>query len=195
MTRNSLILGAISVGAVAAIAGCGGSSGTTPTPTASSGGLTIPTIPGLGNGTSGNASASTLINVTDVQTLSGDPNVAAVSGGCTAAICAFADTTGSGGGGGLVFVEPIPGGLGQAALQAALTAALASGGSTSSGTSVTAVSGLGSAAIKSIDANSATYAFSKDNYFVVISVSSTTKSGAAMDPGVAAAAQTAAGKV
>jgi hypothetical protein len=195
MTRHSLILGAISAGAVAAIAGCGGASGATPTPTASSGGFTIPSIPGLGGGTSGNASASTLINVTAVQTISGDPNVAAVSGGCSATICAFADTTGSGGGGGLVFVQPFPGGLGQAALQAALTAALASGGSTSSGTSVTAVSGLGSAAIKSIDANSATYAFSKDNYFVVISVSSTTNSGAAMDSQVAAAAQTAAGKV
>ena len=195
MTRNSLILGAISVGAAAAIAGCGGSSGTTPTPTASSGGFTIPTIPGLGNGSSGNASASSLLAVTDVQTISGDSNVAAVSGGCTATICAFADTAGSGGGGGLVFVQAFPGGLGQAALQAALTAALASGGSNSGGGSVTAVSGLGSAAIKSIDANSATYAFSKDNYFVVISVSSTTKSGAAMDSQVAAAAQSAAGKV
>jgi hypothetical protein len=63
------------------------------------------------------------------------------------------------------------------------------------GGTVTAVPGLGSAAIKEIEANSATYAFSKDNYFVVINVSSSTNSGAAMDLQVQAAAQTAAGKL
>jgi hypothetical protein len=107
----------------------------------------------------------------------------------------YADTSSTGGGGGVVVVEPFPAGLGQAALQAALASALSSGGSNSSGGTTTAVSGLGDAAIKEIDANSATYAFSKDNYLVVISVTSSTNTGAAMDSQVQAAAQTAAGKV
>ncbi len=55
--------------------------------------------------------------------------------------------------------------------------------------------GLGSAAIKEIDSDSATYAFFKDNYLVVIDVTSGTKSGADMDSQVEAAAQNAAGKL
>jgi hypothetical protein len=95
----------------------------------------------------------------------------------------------------VVVVETIPGGLNQAALQLALSTALAAGGSDASGGSVTSVSGLGSAAIKEVDANSATYAFSKDNYFVVISITSSKNSGAAMDSQVEAPAQTAAGQL
>lgn len=195
MTVKPLALGPICVGVVAAIAGCGSSSATTPTASPTpSGGFTIPTLPGLGTGTS-SIGANTLLNVTDVQTISGDPNVAAVSGTCAAQTCIYADTTSAGGGGGVVVVEQIPGGLNQIALQAALSAALSSGGATANGGTVTAVSGLGSAAIKDIEATSATYAFSKDNYFVVINVSSSTNSGSAMDPQVEAAAQTAAGKL
>jgi hypothetical protein len=195
MTVKPLVLGAISLGVVAAIAGCGSSSAPTPTPTATPlGGFTIPGLPGLGTGTSG-AGANTLLNASDVQTISGDPNVAAVSGTCTAQTCVYADTTSTGGGGGVVVVEQIPGGFSQVALQAALSTALSNGGASANGGTVTAVSGLGSAAIKEIEANSATYAFSKDNYFVVINVTSSTNSGAAMDPQVQAAAQTAAGKL
>jgi hypothetical protein len=72
---------------------------------------------------------------------------------------------------------------------------LSAGGTDSNGGTTTAVSGLGTAAIKEIDANSATYAFSKDNYLVVINVTSATNTGAAMDSQVLAAAQTAAGKI
>jgi hypothetical protein len=193
MDVKPLVLGAMAVGVVAAMAGCGSSSAPTPTPTPS-GGFTIPTLPGLGGG-GGGAGADTLLNVTDVQTISGDPNVAAVSGTCTAQTCVYADTTSAGGGGGVVVVEQIPGGMSQIALQAALAAALSSGGASANGGTVTAVPGLGSAAIKEIEANSATYAFSKDNYFVVINVSSSTNTGAAMDGQVQAAAQTAAGKL
>lgn len=196
MTVKPLVLGAISIGVVAAIAGCGGSSAPTPTPTSTlPGGLTIPSLPGLGTGTSG-AGANTLLTATDVQTISGDPNVAAVSGTCTAQTCVYADTTSTGGGGGgVVVVEQIPGGFSQTALQAALSTALSNGGASANGGTATAVSGLGSAALKEIEANSATYAFSKDNYFVVINVTSSTNSGAEMDPQVQAAAQTAAGKL
>jgi hypothetical protein len=130
-----------------------------------------------------------------VQTISGDPNVAAVSGTCSATTCVYADTTSTGGGGGVIVVEPFPGGLGQAALEAAVAGALSAGGSGSNGGTTAAVSGLGSAAIKEIDANSATYAFSKDNYLVVINVTSATNTGAAMDAQVEAAAQTAAGQI
>jgi hypothetical protein len=193
MTVKPLVLGAMVVGVVAAIAGCGSSY--TPTPSSTpSGGLTIPSLPGLGTGTSG-AGANTLLNVTDVQSISGDPNVAAVSGTCSAQTCVYADTTSAGGGGGVVVVEQIPGGLSGIALQAALSAALSNGGASANGGTVSAVSGLGSAALKEIEANSATYAFSKDNYFVVINVSSSTISGAVMDGQVLAAAQTAAGKL
>jgi hypothetical protein len=196
MSAKPVILGAISIAALAALAGCGGSAGATPTPST---GLTIPGIPGLttpGSGSSGSSvAANTLLSASDVQTISGDPNVAAVSGTCSSTTCVYADTSSTGGGGGVIVVEPIPGGLSQAALQAALAGALSAGGSDSSGGTVTAVSGLGSSAIKEIDANSATYAFSKDNYFVVINVTSTTDTGAAMDSQVQAAAQSAAGKL
>lgn len=198
MSAKTVILGAISIAAVAALAGCGGSSSTTtPTPSTE---LTLPVIPGLPTlpGTTGGgsgAAANTLLSATDVATISGDPNVAEVSGTCSASTCVYADTASTGGGGGVIVVEPFPGGLGQAALQAALDGALSAGGTDSNGGTTTAVSGLGTAAIKEIDANSATYAFSKDNYLVVINVTSATNTGAAMDLQVLAAAQTAAGKV
>jgi len=197
MSAKPVILGAISIAAVAGLAGCGGAGTTTPTPS----GLSIPGIPGLtvtpGSGSSGSsAGADTILSASDVQSISGDPAVAAVAGTCSATTCVYADTTtSSGGGGGIIIVQPIPGGLSQIALQAALAGALSSNGTNASGGNVTEVSGLGSAAIKEIDANSATYAFSKDNYFVVISVSSGTNTGASMDSQVQAAAQSAAGKV
>jgi hypothetical protein len=194
MTLKSLLLGAAAIAAAAGIAGCGSS--TTPTSTSSGTGTAPSGTAGSGaSGNNGSAAANTLLTVADVQTISGDPNVAAVSGTCTATTCVYADTTSTGGGGGVVVVETIPGGLNQAAMQLALSTALAAGGSNSSGGAVTTVSGLGSAAIKEIDANSATYAFSKDNYFVVISISSSKNSGAAMDSQVQAAAQTAAGQL
>ena len=46
-----------------------------------------------------------------------------------------------------------------------------------------------------IDTNSATYAFVKDNYLVVLNVTSGTKSGADMDSQVQAAAQRVAGSL
>jgi hypothetical protein len=196
MSAKPVVLGAITIAALAALAGCGGSSSATPTPS----GFTIPGIPGLtttpgsGSNGGGSASAETLLAVTDVQTISGDPNVAVLSGTCSSITCVYADP-GTGGGGGVIVVEPFPGGLGQAALQAAVAGALSAGGSDSNGGTTSAVSGLGSAAIKEIDANSATYAFSKDNFLVVINVTSSTNTGAAMDSQVAAAAQTAAGKL
>ena len=193
MTMKQLRMGALSVGAIAGIAGCGGSSGSTPTP--STGGLILPSIPGLTTNSGKPAPAvNTLLSASDVQSISGDASVAAVSGACTATTCIYSDTTGTGGGGGVIFVEPFPGFVGQAALQAAIAAAL-SGQASSSGGTAQAVSGLGSAAIKEIDTNSATYAFVKDNYLVVINVTSGTKSGADMDSQVGAAAQTVAGSV
>ncbi|MGA8417530.1 MAG: hypothetical protein WB808_13035, partial [Candidatus Dormiibacterota bacterium] len=99
-----------------------------------------------------------------------------------------------GGGGGVIFVEPFPGVFGQAALQAAIAAAL-SGQAAGSGGTAQSVSGLGSGAIKEVDANSVTYAFVKNNYLAVISVSSGTKSGADMDSQVGAAAQSVAGSL
>ena len=111
-----------------------------------------------------------------------------------ATTCIYTDTTGSGGGGGVIFIEAIPGALGQAALQAAIASALSGSAASSGGTSV-AVSGLGSGAIKEIDANSATYAFVKDNDLVVVDVSSGTKTGADMDSQVEAVAQNIAGSI
>lgn len=189
MAIKQFLIGAVAAGAIVGIAGCGGSSsGSTPTP--STGGLTLPNIPGLNAGNSKSApAANTLLSASDVQSISGDPNVSALSGGCpSATTCVYSDTTGSGGGGGVIFVEPFPGFVGQAALQAGIAAAL-SGQASGSGSSATAVSGLGSAAIKEIDTNSATYAFVKDNYLVVLNVTSGTKSGADMDSQVQAAAQ------
>ena len=134
MSVKPVILGVISIAAVAAVAGCGGSATATPTP--SSSGLTLPVIPGLptlpgttgGSGGSGSAAANTLLSASDVATISGDPNVAEVGGTCSAATCVYADTASTGGGGGVIVVEPFPGGLGQAALQAALDGALSAGG-------------------------------------------------------------------
>lgn len=195
MTHKPLRFGAISIAAVAVLAGCGSSS--SPTPTASSGGLTLPSLPGLGSGTGGNnpaAAASAVVSAADMQNISGDPNVAAVAGTCSAVTCIYADPAGSSGNGGIVVVEPFPGALGQAALETAVAAALAGGGSDSTGT-VSPVSGLGNSALKEIDSNSATYAFFKDNYLVLINVQSDTKTGADMDSQVLAAAQSAAGQI
>ncbi|MFI5287502.1 MAG: hypothetical protein ACHQ4F_14430 [Candidatus Dormibacteria bacterium] len=191
MSTKRLLLGALAAGATIGIGGCGGaSSGATPTPSA--GGLTIP---GFGGGTTGSApAANTLLSAATVQTISGDSNVAAVAGTCSATTCIYADSTGSGGGGGVIFVEPFPGVFGQAALQAAIAAAL-SGHAASSGGTAQSVSGLGSGAIKEVDTNSVTYAFVKNNYLVVINVSSGTKSGTDMDSQVGAAAQSVAGSL
>ena len=120
--------------------------------------------------------------------------VAALAGACSGTTCIYTDTTGTGGGGGVIFIEAIPGALGQAALQAAIASALSSSAASSGGTSV-AVSGLGSGAIKEIDANSATYAFVKDNDLVVVDVSSGTKTGADMDSQVESLAQNIAGSL
>ncbi len=197
MKTKSLLVGAMSIGAMVGMAGCGGSSTSpTPTPKSSSGGITIP---GLGNigGTGGSgttAAAGTLLTASDVQNISGDPAVAPLGGACSSTTCIYTDTTGSGGGGGVIFIETIPGALGQAALQAAIASAL-SGSAASSGGSAVAVSGLGSGAIKEIDANSATYAFLKNNDLVVVDVSSGTKTGADMDSQVEAIAQNIAGSL
>lgn len=194
MTTRPLLVVALSIGAIAGIAGCGGST-TTPTPTPSSGGFTLPGIPGLGTGSNGSApAATTLLTAAEVQSISGDPSVTALAGACTSTTCVYSDTTGTGGGGGVVFVQPFPGALAQGVLQGAIASAL-SGQTTSNGGTPTSVSGLGSGAIKQIDTNSATYAFVKDNFLVVINVTSGSKSGADMDSQVGAAAQTIAGAV
>lgn len=196
MSIKSILTGALAAGAIIGIAGCGGSGGSsTPTPSAASGGLTLPSIPGLGNGSGGSApAANTLLTASEVQSISGDQSVTALTGACSGTTCIYSDTTGTGGGGGVIFIEPFPGALGQAALQAAIASALA-GQASSSGGNAVAVSGLGSGAIKEIDTDSATYAFVKDNYLVVINVTSGTRSGADMDSQVAAAAQTVAGSL
>jgi hypothetical protein len=200
MKANSLLAGAVTVGAMIGMAGCGGSSSsTTPTPSSSGGGITIPGLGNVGgtgsNGSGGTAAAAgTLLTAADVQNISGDPAVTSLGGACTSTTCIYADSTGSGGGGGLITIEAIPGALGQASLQAAIASAL-SGSAASSGGTTVAVSGLGSGAIKEIDANSATYAFVKDNDLVVVDVSSGTKTGADMDSQVEAVAQTIAGSI
>jgi hypothetical protein len=192
MTIKSLLVGAMALGAISGLAACGGSSAVTPTP--SSGGLTLPNIPGLGNSSGGSApAANTLLTASDVQNISGDSSVTALSGACSATTCIYSDTSGSGGGG-IIFVEPFPGGLGQSALQAAIDTALAGQANSGGGSAVT-VSGLGSGAIKEVDANSVTYAFVKDNYLVVLNVTSGTKSGADMDSQVGSAAQKVAGSI
>src|ERR1022692_4690763 len=142
MTVKQLLIGALSVVAIAGIAGCGGSSSGS-TPTASNGGFSLPSIPGLTTNSGKPApDANTLLSASDVQNVSGDANVAPVSGACSASTCIYSDT-GSGGGGGVIFVQPFPGFVGQAALQAAIAAAL-SGQASSSGGTAQAVSGLGS---------------------------------------------------
>lgn len=195
MKTTSLLVGAVSIGAMVGMSGCGGSSSsTTPTPTAS-GGFSIAAIPGIGGGSTGStAAAGTLLTTSDVQNISGDPAVAPLSGACSSTTCIYTDTTGSGGGGGVIVIEAIPGALGQAALQAAMASAL-SGSAASSGDSAVAVSGLGSGAVKEIDANSATYAFVEDNDLVVVDVSSGTRTGATMDSQVEAIAQNIAGSI
>jgi hypothetical protein len=194
MTIKSLLVGAVALGAISGLAACGGSNAST-TPTPSSGGLTLPNIPGLGNSSGGSApAASKLLTASDVQSISGDSSVSALTGACSATTCIYSDTSGSGGGGGVIFVEPFPGGLGQSALQAAIDTAL-SGQANSSGGTAVSVSGLGSGAIKEVDANSVTYAFVKDNYLVVLNVTSGTKSGSDMDSQVGSAAQSVAGSI
>jgi hypothetical protein len=196
MKTRSLVVGTVSIGAIVCMAGCGGSSSPTPTPRST--GITIPGLGSVGTGSTGGngatVAAGTLLTASDVQTISGDPAVALLTGEGCLTTCIYSDTTGTGGGGGVIVVEAIPGVLGQAALQAAIAAALSNSATSSGGTAV-AVSGLGSGAIKEIDSNSATYAFVKDNDLVVVNVTSGTKTGADMDSQVESIAQNIAGSI
>lgn len=87
-----------------------------------------------------------------------------------------------------VFVEAIPGGLASAQLQAAVAMAGAQG-------SLQAVSGIGDAAGKEVNANDATVAFVKGSTLVVVQATSGTATGADLEPKLEAVAREVAGKL
>ena len=88
-----------------------------------------------------------------------------------------------------VLVEQIPGGLPANALQMAVAMAGAQG------TDLQQLSGIGDAAVKQVDANSAVIAFVKGNLIVVLGGQSGSGAAAAMEPKVEALAQQVAGKL
>ena len=114
---------------------------------------------------------------------------------CSATICVYSDTTSSGGGGGGIFVEPFPGAGCRPGHPAGGDRRGAERAGTSSGGTAQAVSGWGARRSRRSTRTRATYAFVKDNYLVVLNVTSGTKSGAEMDSQVGVAAQMVAGSV
>ncbi|MGH2512635.1 MAG: hypothetical protein ACRDGQ_08115 [Candidatus Limnocylindrales bacterium] len=85
-----------------------------------------------------------------------------------------------------IFIESIPGGLPQAALNAGLAQANGSG-------DLQPISGLGDTAGKQVADNSATIAFAKGNTMVVLDATSSTLAGSDLEPKVEAIAQQIAG--
>jgi hypothetical protein len=88
-----------------------------------------------------------------------------------------------------VLVEQVPGGLPANALQMAVAMAGAQGAD------LQQVSGIGDAAVKQVDANSAVIAFVKGDIIVVLGAQSGSGAAAAVEPKVEALAQQVAGKL
>lgn len=88
-----------------------------------------------------------------------------------------------------VLVEQVPGGLPANALQVAAAMAGAQG------SDLQQIGGIGDAAVKQVDANSAVIAFVKGNLIVVLGGQSGSGAAAAMEPKVEALAQQVAGKL
>ena len=87
-----------------------------------------------------------------------------------------------------VLVETIPGGVGQAAIQAAIQQAGATG-------DLQPISGLGDTAGATVTDHEATVAFAKNNTIVVISATVAAMAGTDLEPKVEAVAQQIAGKL
>ena len=78
-----------------------------------------------------------------------------------------------------MIIETIPGGISGAVLQQALGQAIRQGGGQGSATS-----GIGDAGYKEVTSGSAGIVFAKGSRLVILGTSSSTRTGAAMDPDV-----------
>ncbi len=87
-----------------------------------------------------------------------------------------------------VLVEQVPSGVGNAILQAAIQSAGAQG-------TLEAISGLGDVAGKAVTSNEATVAFVKGANLVVLAATSSTTTGADLEPKVESVAQQVAGRL
>jgi hypothetical protein len=193
MTRPRLAAGVLSA-IMFSIAACGGSGSATPTAgtsttaaAASEPAASVP-APGGSGGTSGSLDASTLVTadmaasiIGGTPTNAGGPGVGTQAMSVAVYRNAAGDTV-------TVLVEQVPGGIANAELQAAISAAGAQG-------SLQAVSGLGDAAGKVVTASEATVAFVKGSNLVVISAMATTMAGSDLEPKVESVARQVAGSL
>jgi hypothetical protein len=90
--------------------------------------------------------------------------------------CVYIDKA-AGGSSATIIMEAVPGGVSGSVLQAALAQSVRSGNAHAS-----AVSGIGDSAFKEVTADSAGIVFAKGNTLVIIGASSSTRTGATMEP-------------
>jgi hypothetical protein len=195
-----VLIGAILSAAVLALAACSGSA--TPAPAAGSsaapGGGASSTLPsfafpsfalpsGLGGGGTGTFDASTVLTA-DVAAsiIGGTPTL--LPGSLNVGPMSLLSYGTASGDNVTVLVEAIPGGVGQAAIQAAIQQAGATG-------DLQPISGLGDTAGATVSDHEATVAFAKNNTIVVISATVAALAGTDLEPKVEAVAQQIAGKL
>ena len=198
MTSSKRRLGGILVAAAFVVAACSSSATTAPgastapgSSTAGDGGgglfgsFSLPS--GLLGGGSAAVNASTILTAAvAAQIIGGNPtlqpgsiNVGPVS------MTSYASDSGDDV---TVYVETVGSGLEATMIQAAIQSAGTSG-------DMTPISGLGDAAGKVVDANSATVAFGKNGTIVVVAANVAAQSGADLEPKVEAVAQQVAGQL
>jgi len=199
--------GAVLVCLVSA-ASCGGSSATptpspTPAPAAASAAAALPTLglpvtlpsglglPG-GGALGGTPDASTVVTADmAASVIGGSPQKIAlpgVAGGVAGGVLSVVSYMTTEGGHMTVVVEKVPGGIAQAALQAAIQSAGAKG-------DLQLVGGIGDAAGKVVDANDATLAFAKGDFIVAMNAQSATAAGTDLESKLEAVAHQVVGKL
>jgi hypothetical protein len=189
---RTVCISVVTVGMLAALTACGSGASTLPTtPTgAAQGAPSTPTgggepVPSATPTTSGSSvpSACPLLTVSQIENITGASGIVMTQqmnvGGESNCFYGAPNSVGSAG---VAFVLNTPG------AQAVMEADLAEFAPSLTG-SPSAVSGLGTAAIKAIDATSVYYAFSTSSYLVILGVNSTTVSGSTMDPQLQSVAQ------
>jgi hypothetical protein len=195
-----VLIGAILSAAVLALAACSGSA--TPAPAAGSsaapGGGASSTLPsfafpsfalpsGLGGGGTGTFDASTVLTA-DVAAsiIGGTPTL--LPGSLNVGPMSLLSYGTASGDNVTVLVEAIPGGVGPAAIQAAIQQAGATG-------DLQPIRGLGDMAGATVTEQEATVAFAKNNTIVVISATVAAMAGTDLEPKVEVVAQQIAGKL
>ncbi len=196
ISRPRLAVGGCLSAILVSIVACGGGTATTeptatPTaaPTSAATTLSIATVP-PGPGTTAGTGAldpSTIVTTEMAASIIGGTVTKTDSplGGPGMGVVLYSNAAGDSI---TVLVEQVPPGVGNAILQAAIQTAGAPG-------TLEAISGLGDVAGKAVTSNEATVAFVKGANLVLIAATSSTVTGAALEPKVESVAQQVAGRL